>query len=71
MTTEKLCVFCTNWKFDAGWSGTEITAGDAAEVDCKKGHFKNVRLGMYANENEFRKSVLQAVQCPDYEQVTP
>ena len=67
MATEKLCMFCPH--FD--WEGvgyiyySTLTGGDVTGgMSCKKGHFYEDRPDDTA---AFRKIILTAQTCPDYE----
>ena len=61
----KLCIWCEHFNFDSGWGGTDVTPGDPAELECNKGHW-NLN-GMYLGVNEYRRCMLTAQKCPDYQ----
>ena len=69
---EKLCVFCTHAEFND--SGCWGDYPDPAKLECHKGHFEGryheVGLPVYDME-DFRKIIVQAESCPDYNEVKP
>ena len=72
--TDKLCIFCTNFRFSkeemfsmgSTMTGPMFGGGDA---NCRKGH--GTEWGRPDSESDFRKILLTAESCPDYEQVAP
>jgi hypothetical protein len=72
--SEKLCVFCKDWYFDGGDTGySEYTPGYNASMGCYKDRWKkgtkSISIMNIYSQEEFRKIILQAQTCPDYEQV--
>ena len=71
---EKLCIFCTKfrWRKEEQWgsgstmTGAMMTGGDAS---CAAGH--GAEWGRPYDEDDFRKIILTAASCPDYDQVKP
>ena len=65
---EKLCVFCKHliWDYSAGGGGCE-TCGYGGEGEakfvCGKGHWS---WGEYQEIQEYRKNLLTAVTCKEY-----
>lgn len=73
--SEKLCIFCTKfrWRKEEQWgtgstmTGPMMTGGSAS---CDAGH--NDTSWLYPeDEAEFRAIIVQAKDCPDYDQVKP
>lgn len=60
----KYCVGCKHWTFDVGWSGTDVTAGDAWSAACLKGHW-NIS-GHRVSQGEFEQYMEKADTCPDF-----
>ena len=66
--SEKLCVFCEHWEFDGGEQGySEMTPGTNASMGCKKEHWDGKRMVDIWSEVDFRKIILTAKDCKDYE----
>jgi hypothetical protein len=63
---KKLCVFCPHFEYDRiyEWHSDE-SGGTEGGFNCKKGHFLDVQP---YNLEEFRKLILRAEQCPDYQE---
>ena len=74
MRKEKLCMFCNHfsWSKEEMWgmgstmTGPMFEGGDAA---CAKGHGSD--WDMPNSENDFRKIILTAETCPDYDEARP
>ena len=68
---EKLCVFCKHLYFYGGLQGySEMTPGSTATMDCLKKHFSYDERNLFImGADEYRKTILKAETCKDYEQV--
>lgn len=64
--SEKLCVFCTQLEMDTSGCGGEHP--DPANFSCRKQHFY---LNFFGGLDDFRKEILRAETCPDYDQAKP
>jgi len=73
---EKLCMFCVHfrWQKEEMWgmgstlTGPMMEGGDAL---CDEGHFKGKDIPHYPrDEEDFRKIIVVAQTCPDYQQVS-
>lgn len=61
----KLCLFCKNFRLDPGDPGySEYTPGWDFEMECRKGHWRFDQFKM--NEEDYRKTLLKAIECKDY-----
>lgn len=65
--SEKLCLFCDNFKCDAG---TADTGGYGGE-DYMYCTLELGRVYMVDDEKDFRKNMMFANECPKYKQVKP
>lgn len=64
---ERLCIFCTQWRFDGGSEAySDVTLGCSASVECRKNHWPEYNLHAFNNENDFRQALLRASTCIDY-----
>lgn len=63
--SEKNCMFCTHLSYEAAGHGEYA---DPAGLECKKGHFKAYHTFVY-DEDDFRRIIVKAQTCPDYNQV--
>jgi hypothetical protein len=73
--SEKLCIFCVyfNWRKEEMWGMGSTMTGPMMEggsAGCDKGHANDSWL-YPSDEDDFRKIIIQAAKCPDYEQVKP
>jgi hypothetical protein len=71
--TEKLCLFCNHfrWSKEEMWGmGSTMTGPmfEGGSATCGKGHADDTWL-YPDDEKEYRKIVLHAQTCPDYDQV--
>lgn len=68
MTVEKNCMFCNHLEFHGGGYGDYP---DPDHLSCAKGHFKGSHWGgehhVY-DAADFRKIIIKAQTCPDYDQ---
>lgn len=72
--SEKLCIFCVHfrwskeelWMMGSTGTGPMMEGGDAS---CDKGHGKDWTQPY--DEGDFRRIIIHAQTCPDYEQVEP
>lgn len=64
--SEKLCVFCKHFKYEAiaDYSFSSMTSGTDGGFTCMKGRYVERRPD---DENEFRKLLLTAEACENYE----
>lgn len=69
--SEKLCIFCTKMKFRYEPGSDCETCGYPSEFElkCRAGHDKE--WDKPEDEAEFRAIIVQAADCPDYDQVKP
>lgn len=76
--SEKLCVFCKHWCFNGGSPGYgEMTPPEDASMNCEAGRYKNDFFRefptgfdgqlLHIDEYDFRRILLLAEKCPDYE----
>lgn len=65
--SERHCLKCVHCCIYPGWSGTDVTPGDPAEMHCKKGHWNIEHL----SKPELCKAMETAETCPDYEPDPP
>ena len=69
---EKLCIFCKNFYFEdigVGPDYSEHTGGDTyGGLSCGKRHFHEERPW---DTDDFRKILLTAVKCKDYDEAKP
>lgn len=66
--SEKLCLFCVNFKIRCGTADTYGNGGEDY-MECAKG---KKYFGLRADdEDDFRNDMLFAESCPDYKQVKP
>ena len=70
--SEKLCIFCNHFRFEyigVGPDYSEYTGGDAyGGLSCEKKHFYEERP---SDTEDFRKVLLNAVKCKDYDEAKP
>lgn len=68
---EKLCVFCEHSYFDD--SGSYEDYVDPTTFACRVGHFDKMVGGAPAVREieDFRRVIVRAEDCPDYQQVRP
>jgi hypothetical protein len=62
--SERNCMFCKHLEYEPAGYGEYA---DPAGLSCRKGHFKAWDNFVY-NEGDFRKIVVRAVKCPDYDE---
>lgn len=64
--TEKICMFCPHFEYDRirEYSCSTMTGGTEGGFSCSKNHYLEVQPW---DNNEFRKLILKAETCPDYE----
>jgi hypothetical protein len=64
--SEKLCVFCKHFKYEAiaDYSFSTMTGGTDGGSFCLKNHYAYQRPD---DEDEFRRLLLRAEKCKDYE----
>ena len=72
--SEKLCIFCNHfrWSAEEMWGmGSTLTGPmmEGGDASCGKGHGKG--WGYPQDEDDFRKIILTAAKCKDYDQVKP
>ena len=77
--SEKLCVFCKHLDWDNGGGNEDYP--DPASLTCNKGHkFTEPDAFMTINDgsttymfdlDDFRRVIVLAQSCPDYDQVKP
>lgn len=67
---EKLYMFCKNMEIvdDRGCGGTMTGPWGDKGPSCSKGHFNHYQTSMIDDMDDFRKLILQAETCLDYEQ---
>jgi len=63
---EPLCLWCKHFALHTGSPGySEWTPGSEFDMYCLlKGHWTWTQ---YSSEDEYRKCILTALRCPDYE----
>lgn len=68
--SERLCCFCKHWEFQSGSPNlSDVTPGYAFHMSCEKGHWKPWgEHDWQYHEPDFRKTIVKAADCPDYEQ---
>ena len=71
--TERICMFCTHLSYEKASYGDY---SDPAALECCMGHFpsgredgKNVQSRAVYDVEDFRRLIIQAETCPDYDQV--
>jgi hypothetical protein len=55
------CVECIHWMFDAGWGGTDVTAGEAWSSRCLKGVWS--MEGQRVTQEQFAANLNKANTC--------
>jgi hypothetical protein len=73
--SEKLCIFCIHfvWEKESMWGMGGTMTGPMMEggsATCAKKHQWECG-GFPEDEKDFRRIILKAKTCPDYEQVQP
>lgn len=68
--TEKLCVFCNHLEYNSAGCGAYA---EPADLECLKGHKLLKEKGMAGwqsvySVDDFRKMIVTAETCPDYDQ---
>ena len=65
MAIGKLCLFCKEFRIQAGSPGySELTPGWDFEMECRKEHWTFDKFNM--NEDEYRDLLRKAESCKDY-----
>lgn len=63
----KVCPTCKHFYFDSGSPGySTLTPGDSMDIFCKKRYWK---IGYEDSDESYRKKMLTALTCGDYELV--
>ena len=67
MIPEKLCMFCNHLEYTRE-SGGEYS--EPPELNCAKGHYKDINWSNRAvyGWDDFRRMIVRAKDCPDYDQ---
>jgi hypothetical protein len=66
---EKLCVFCRHVEMNT--RGCHGDYPDPATFECGRGHWSEIPHYGIGFPDDFRKVILTAATCPDYDEVKP
>lgn len=77
MSHEKLCIFCQHFRFNKPYREHTTATGDfdmPGNLKCNRNHLDELELCMEDDQEfeesfQYRRIILTAKKCPDYQQV--